>query len=222
MSSQPYPSAVPASVAVAAGTTAADALATPGSRSPARRRGRRPRPRHRRAEGPRLGAGPGRAGRAGRDGLAPTAWPSCATPPRTSWPRPCRSCSRAPGSASARRSRTASTTTSTSRQPVHPGGPRAAIEKRMQEIVKAGQRFSRRVGHRRRGARAELADEPYKLELIGLKGAAADRRGRRRRGRRRRADHLRQPRRQDRRAVLEGPVPRPAPAHHPAASRRSS
>ena len=66
-------------------------------------------------------------------------------------------------------------------------------------------------------AREELADEPYKLELIGLKGSGRRRRRRRgRRGRRRRADHLRQPRRQDRRAVLEGPVPRPAPADHPA------
>jgi threonyl-tRNA synthetase len=33
-------------------------------------------------------------------------------------------------------------------------------------------------GHRRRRAR-ELADEPYKLELIGLKGPAPRRRGRR-------------------------------------------
>jgi len=44
-----------------------------------------------------------------------------------------------------------------------------AIEQRMRQIVKQGQRFSRRVvtdGD----ARAELADEPYKLELIGLKG----------------------------------------------------
>ena len=44
-----------------------------------------------------------------------------------------------------------------------------AIEQRMRQIVKQGQRFSRRVvtdGD----ARAELAGEPYKLELIGLKG----------------------------------------------------
>jgi threonyl-tRNA synthetase len=45
-----------------------------------------------------------------------------------------------------------------------------ALEKRMGEIVKAGQRFSRRVVTEDE-ARAELADEPYKLELIGLKGA---------------------------------------------------
>jgi len=47
------------------------------------------------------------------------------------------------------------------------------IEKRMREIVKAGQRFARRVVTDEQ-ARAELAGEPYKLELIGLKGAAAD------------------------------------------------
>lgn len=46
-----------------------------------------------------------------------------------------------------------------------------AIEKRAREIVKAGQRFSRRVVTDDQ-ARAELADEPYKLELIGLKSAA--------------------------------------------------
>ena len=45
------------------------------------------------------------------------------------------------------------------------------IEKRMREIVKAGQRFSRRVVSEE-GARAELASEPYKLELIDLKGSA--------------------------------------------------
>jgi threonyl-tRNA synthetase len=47
------------------------------------------------------------------------------------------------------------------------------IEKRMREIVKEGQLFSRRpVGDDE--ARQELASEPYKLELIGLKGGAAD------------------------------------------------
>ncbi|MGP3969138.1 threonine--tRNA ligase [Streptomyces sp. 6N223] len=45
------------------------------------------------------------------------------------------------------------------------------IEKRMQQIVKQGQRFSRRAVTDD-AAREELADEPYKLELIGLKGAA--------------------------------------------------
>ncbi|MEU9556794.1 threonine--tRNA ligase [Streptomyces fumanus] len=46
------------------------------------------------------------------------------------------------------------------------------IEKKMQEIQKRGQRFSRRVTSDD-AAREELADEPYKLELIGLKGNAA-------------------------------------------------
>ena len=48
-----------------------------------------------------------------------------------------------------------------------------AIEKRMREIVKAGQRFSRRVSDEA-SARAEFADQPYKLELIGLKGGGGD------------------------------------------------
>ncbi|WP_162637630.1 threonine--tRNA ligase [Streptomyces qinglanensis] len=47
------------------------------------------------------------------------------------------------------------------------------IEKKMQQIQKQGQRFSRRVTTDE-DAREELADEPYKLELIGLKGNAAD------------------------------------------------
>jgi threonyl-tRNA synthetase len=47
------------------------------------------------------------------------------------------------------------------------------IEKKMQEIVKRGQRFSRRAVSDD-AAREELAGEPYKLELIGLKGSAAD------------------------------------------------
>ncbi|MEV4256278.1 threonine--tRNA ligase [Spirillospora sp. NPDC049652] len=46
------------------------------------------------------------------------------------------------------------------------------IEKRMREIVKQGQRFSRRVVSDDE-ARAELAAEPYKLELIGIKGSAS-------------------------------------------------
>ena len=47
-----------------------------------------------------------------------------------------------------------------------------AIEQRMRQIVKQGQRFARRVVTEAE-ARAELAGEPYKLELVGLKGAAA-------------------------------------------------
>src|SRR6185312_7815269 len=47
-----------------------------------------------------------------------------------------------------------------------------AIEARMRQIVKQGQRFSRRVVTDEQ-ARSELAAEPYKLELIGLKGHAS-------------------------------------------------
>ncbi|MGI8702869.1 MAG: threonine--tRNA ligase [Nocardioidaceae bacterium] len=46
----------------------------------------------------------------------------------------------------------------------------AAIETRMRRIVKEGQRFVRRSVTDAE-ARAELADEPYKLELIDLKGS---------------------------------------------------
>jgi threonyl-tRNA synthetase len=48
-----------------------------------------------------------------------------------------------------------------------------AIEQQMRKIVKQGQLFSRRPVSDDE-ARAELAAEPYKLELIGLKGGAAD------------------------------------------------
>jgi len=47
------------------------------------------------------------------------------------------------------------------------------IESRMKKIVKEGQKFSRREISDD-DARAELADEPYKLELIGLKSTASD------------------------------------------------
>ncbi|ETK30432.1 threonine--tRNA ligase [Microbispora sp. ATCC PTA-5024] len=47
------------------------------------------------------------------------------------------------------------------------------IEKRMREIVKQGQTFRRRPVSDDE-AREELAAEPYKLELIGLKGGAAE------------------------------------------------
>ncbi len=48
-----------------------------------------------------------------------------------------------------------------------------ALEKSMQRIVKERQRFVRRVVTEDE-ARAELAHEPYKLELIGLKGGSSD------------------------------------------------
>ncbi|WP_036283206.1 threonine--tRNA ligase [Microbacterium luticocti] len=48
-----------------------------------------------------------------------------------------------------------------------------AIEKEMQRIVRDGQRFVRRVVTDDQ-ARQELRDEPFKLELIGLKGGGAE------------------------------------------------
>lgn len=48
-----------------------------------------------------------------------------------------------------------------------------AIESRMRKIVKEGQKFDRREISDD-DARAELSDEPYKLELIGLKSSAGD------------------------------------------------
>ena len=47
------------------------------------------------------------------------------------------------------------------------------IETRMRKIVKEGQRFSRRPVSDG-DALSELADEPYKVELIGLKGGTGD------------------------------------------------
>jgi len=47
------------------------------------------------------------------------------------------------------------------------------IEKAMDRIIRQGQRFQRRVVTEAE-ARAELADEPYKLELVGIKGVADD------------------------------------------------
>ncbi|MFJ6679407.1 threonine--tRNA ligase [Microbacterium sp. NPDC091382] len=48
-----------------------------------------------------------------------------------------------------------------------------AIKKEMERIVREGQRFVRRVVTDDE-ARAELADEPFKLELIGLKGGSQE------------------------------------------------
>ena len=45
-----------------------------------------------------------------------------------------------------------------------------ALEKQMSKIIQSGQRFIRRVTDDG-SARVELANEPYKLELIGLKGS---------------------------------------------------
>ncbi|MFD6179330.1 MULTISPECIES: threonine--tRNA ligase [unclassified Isoptericola] len=48
-----------------------------------------------------------------------------------------------------------------------------ALDKAMARIIKEGQTFRRRVVTEDE-ARAELANEPYKLELIGLKGGSSD------------------------------------------------
>jgi threonyl-tRNA synthetase len=48
----------------------------------------------------------------------------------------------------------------------------ADLEKTMRKIIKSGQRFSRRVLGSVSEAKRELADEPYKLELIDLKGSS--------------------------------------------------
>ncbi|GAA1211758.1 threonine--tRNA ligase [Prauserella alba] len=44
-----------------------------------------------------------------------------------------------------------------------------ALEKRMKQIIKGSQQFSRRVVDSVDDAKAELADEPFKLELVDLK-----------------------------------------------------
>jgi threonyl-tRNA synthetase len=54
-------------------------------------------------------------------------------------------------------------------KPFHPDDM-AKIEKRMQEIVKAGQVFRRRRFSSLDEAKKELANEPFKLELVDIKG----------------------------------------------------
>ncbi|HZA11638.1 threonine--tRNA ligase [Mycobacterium sp.] len=49
-----------------------------------------------------------------------------------------------------------------------------ALEKKMRQIVKEGQLFSRRVYESKEQARAELANEPYKLELVDDKSGGAE------------------------------------------------
>ncbi|GFG96687.1 threonine--tRNA ligase [Mycobacterium timonense] len=50
----------------------------------------------------------------------------------------------------------------------------AALEKRMRQIVKEGQLFERRVYESKDQARAELAGEPYKLELVDDKSVGTE------------------------------------------------
>ncbi|WP_237571217.1 threonine--tRNA ligase [Mycolicibacterium lacusdiani] len=49
-----------------------------------------------------------------------------------------------------------------------------ALEKRMRQIVKDGQLFDRRVYESKDAARAELGDEPFKLELVDDKSGDAE------------------------------------------------
>ena len=158
---------------VEAGTTAGAALGPePGvSRRPGQRRAARPGVPGRRR----------RRRRAGRTSPATTAAPSCGTRPRTSWRRPCRSCSRRPSSASGRRSRTASTTTSTCEQAVHPGRPEGDREADARDR-QAGPAVLPPGGDRRRG--------PGRARRRAVQ-ARADRPQGRTRGRRRRASRSR-------------------------------
>jgi threonyl-tRNA synthetase len=57
--------------------------------------------------------------------------------------------------------------------PFHPDDL-AKLEKRMQEIIKSGQVFRRRRYDSLDAAKAELANEPYKLELVDLTGDVDD------------------------------------------------
>jgi len=50
----------------------------------------------------------------------------------------------------------------------------AALDKKMQEIIKSGQRFQRRRYSSLDEAKAELANEPFKLELVDIKGDVDD------------------------------------------------
>ena len=57
--------------------------------------------------------------------------------------------------------------------PLHPEDL-SKLEQRMTEIIKSGQRFRRRRFDSVEQARAELAHEPYKLDLLGASGDGLD------------------------------------------------
>ena len=96
----------------------------------------------------------------------------------------------------------------------------AKLEKRMQEIVKAGQVFRRRRFSSVDEAKTELADEPFKLELVDIKGDVDADRGDG--GRRRRADHLRQRRPEDRQPRAGATCAAARTCPRPSSSARSS
>ena len=148
-------------------------------------------------------------------GLARTGWPCCGTPPRTCMAQAVQELF--PGHPARHR-------------PAHRGrlllrllpsptrSPRTTSPRSRRRCARSSRPASASPAGRRPTTTPAPSwrDEPFKLELIGLKSAAPTRPTRPTRGRRRRADHVRQPRREVRRAGLEGPVPRPAPADHPA------
>ena len=105
----------------------------------------------------------------------PTADRSCGTRPRTSWRKRCKICF--PGTLLGI-GPPIENGFYYDFAPAHPFTPDdlGRIEKRMLEIVKEGQSFRRRVVTDD-DARIELSAEPFKLELIGLKGASADTEG---------------------------------------------
>ena len=103
---------------------------------------------------------------------AATATTSCVTRALTCWRRRSRTSTRTRSSASARPIKDGFYYDFDVEIPFTPDDL-AKIETRMRKIIKDNQRFSRRVTTDD-DARVELADEPYKIELIGLKGGAAD------------------------------------------------
>ena len=100
----------------------------------------------------------------------PRAWPSCVTPRRTCWRRRCRTPFPTRSWASGRRSRTASTTTSTSRRP----SPRRTSPRSRSGWWRSSSPASgsSAASSSEDEAVRELADEPYKLRLIGSEGGA--------------------------------------------------
>ena len=117
-------------------------------------------------------------------GQRPRASSRSATPRPTCWPRPCSTCSRGPRSPSARRSRTASTTTSSC-----PDGGARSSEDDLERHRGPHARDHRRAASRS-SATSSRADEalravrrpPYKLEIIERRRPTTRCRPRRRRG----------------------------------------
>ena len=159
-----------------------------------------------RGQGERRSPGSRPAARGGRDGRDPDRARSrgarAAAPLGGAHPGHggARALSRAPASASARRSRTASTTTSRCAA-VHARRSRA-IEAEMAEVAPRDYPFVREVVDRDRG-QPRFADDPLKLERIGELGDRRDHHGLHRRAVRR-------------------PLPGPARARAPAGSSTSS